>query len=250
MRELYEGQLRLHLLPTFGHVKLGRIGPAMVRSWYAGLLADGPGASTTAKCYRLLRAILNTAVEDGLIGANPCRIRGAGAERAEERPLPTVEQVFALADAVKPRYRALVLVAAFSGLRRGELFGLRRAHVDLERGTVTVALQRQQLDTGEIVVGPPKSDAGHRTVALPVEAVEALAAHLEEFTDPNPADWVFTGDKGGPLRQGVWHSEWAQARASLGLPDVHFHDYPDIRVMPTSVCEPLQSKVIGLSMSA
>lgn len=196
----------------------------MVRSWYAGLLADGPGASTTAKCYRLLRAILNTAVDDGLIGANPCRIRGAGAERAKERPLPTVEDVFALADAVKPRYRALVLVAALSGLRRGELFGLRREHVDLEHGTVTVALQRQQLDTGEILVGPPKSDAGHRIVSLPTEAVEALAAHLARFAGPSPADWVFTGDKGGPVRQGVWQHEWSRARARLGLAAVHFHD--------------------------
>ncbi len=224
VRELYEGQLRLHILPTFGDVKLGRIRPAHVRGWYAGLVDGGPGASTAAKCYRLLRAILNTAVEDGILVTNPCTIRGAGAERAEERRLPTVEQVFDLAAAVKPRYRALVLVAAFSGLRRGELFGLRREHVDLEQGTVTVALQRQQLAHGELIVGPPKSDAGHRTVALPQEALDPLIAHLECFTGPGPADWVFTGDKGGPLREAVWQHEWAKARAGLGLPGLHFHD--------------------------
>ncbi|MDP9387221.1 MAG: site-specific integrase, partial [Actinomycetota bacterium] len=151
VRQLYEGQLRLHIVPTFGTMPLGRIRPTTVRSWYARLLDAGPGASTTAKCYRLLRAILNTAVEDGLLAANPCAIHGAGAERADERPLPTVDEVFALADAVRPRYRALVLLAAFSGLRRGELFGLRREHVDLDRGTVTVALQRQQLARGELI---------------------------------------------------------------------------------------------------
>ena len=224
VRELYEGQLRLHILPTFGDVELGRIRPAHVRSWYARLVDGGPGASTAAKCYRLLRAILNTAVEDGILVTNPCAIRGAGAERAEERRLPTVEQVFDLAAAVKPRYRALVLVAAFSGLRRGELFGLRREHIDLERGTVTVAFQRQQLAHGELIVGPPKSDAGHRTVALPREALDPLAAHLERFTGPGPTDWVFTGDKGGPLREAVWQHEWAKARTRLGLPGLHFHD--------------------------
>ena len=224
VRELYDGQLRLHVLPTFGAVPLGRIRPAAVRAWYARLLDDGPGASTAAKCYRLLRAILNTAVADGLLVANPCTIRGAGAERAEERRLPTIEQVFALAAAVKPRYRALVLVAAFSGLRRGELFGLRREHVELERGTVTVALQRQQLAHGELIVGPPKSEAGRRTVALPAEALEPLAAHLARFTGPAPTDWVFTGDKGGPLREAVWQHEWAKARTQLGLPGLHFHD--------------------------
>ncbi len=135
-----------------------------------------------------------------------------------------MDEVFALADAVRPRYRALVLLAAFSGLRRGELFGLRREHVDLDRGTVTVALQRQQLARGELIVGPPKSDAGRRTVALPAEALASLAAHLAQYTGPEPGAWVFTGDKGGPLREGVWQHEWARARSRLGLGHLHFHD--------------------------
>ncbi len=224
VRELYESQLRLHIFPKLGHVPLGRLRPATVRSWYGGLLADGPGASTTAKCYRLLRAILNTAVEDGLLATNPCAIRGAGAERASERRIPTVEQVFDLADAVTDRYRALVLLAALSGLRRGELFGLRRKDVDIGSGTVSVEVQRQQLSTGEHLVGPPKSDAGRRTIAVPTEALETLVAHLDGFTDPRPDSWVFTGPKGGPLRQGAWQNEWTRAREQVGLPDLHFHD--------------------------
>jgi integrase len=168
--------------------------------------------------------VAEVALEDGIIAASPCAIHGAGAERADERPLPTVDEVFALADAVRPRYRALVLLAAFSGLRKGELFGLRRGHVDLDRGTVTVALQRQQLARGELIVGPPKSDAGRRTVALPAEALAPLAAHLERFTGPEASAWVFTGDRGGPLREGVWQHEWAQARVTLGLDHLHFHD--------------------------
>src|SRR3546814_23229 len=167
------------------------------------MVKDGPGASTAAKCYRLLRAILNTAVDDGLLASNPCTIRGAGAENTTERKLPTLGQVFELADAVKPRYRALVLAAAFSGLRRGELFGLRREHVDVEYRTVMVKEQRQQLSDGAHIVGPPKSDAGRRTVALPPEVFEPLVEHLERFVGPETSAWVFTGDKGGPPRQGV-----------------------------------------------
>lgn len=216
--------MRLHILPSLGRVPVGRLRPATVRTWYAALVDRGPGASTAAKCYRLLRAILNTAVEDGLLAANPCSIRGAGAEKAPERKLPTLEHVFELADAVKPRYRALVLSAAFSGLRRGELFGLRREHVDLDHGTVIVEEQRQQLSSGEHIVGPPKSDAGMRTVALPPEAFEPLVVHLERFVGPEPMAWVFTGDRGGPLREGVWQHEWAQARERVGMPDLHFHD--------------------------
>jgi integrase len=224
VRELYEGQLRRHILPALGPIEIGRLRTATIRAWYGQLVKDGPGASTSAKCYRLLRAILNTAVEDGLLVGNPCTIRGAGAERAAERELPTVEQVFAIADAVKPRYRALVLVAAFSGLRRGELFGLHRKHVDIESRTVAVEVQRQQLARGEIIVGDPKSDAGRRRVVLPTEAIEPLADHLARYTPPGPDAWVFTGEKGGPVREAVWQHEWRRACDTVGLPDLHFHD--------------------------
>jgi integrase len=224
VRELYEGQRRLHILPTLGRATLAKLRPTAVRSWYTGLVDHGPGAITAAKCYRLLRAILNTAVEDGLLAVNPCTIRGAGAERSPERIIPTVGQVVELADTVDPRYRALVLLAAFGGLRRGELFGLRRRHVDLTRGVVTIDVQRQQLAHGELIVGPPKSEAGRRTVALPPQAVVALQSHLDQWTEPAADAWVFTGAKGGPLRDAVWQHQWDLARRSVGLPDLHFHD--------------------------
>jgi hypothetical protein len=75
VKDLYLMQLRLHVVPTFGTSRLARITTAQVRDWNARLRApEGPGASTAAKCYRLLRSILTTAVEDGLIPANPCTI--------------------------------------------------------------------------------------------------------------------------------------------------------------------------------
>ena len=224
VRELYEGQLRLHILARLGDLPLGQLRTATVRSWYTTMVKSGPGASTTAKCYRLLRAILNTAVDDGLLAVNPCTIRGAGAEQAGERLIPTIPQVFELAAAVEPRYRALVLLAAFAGLRRGELFGLTRAHVDLAQATVSVEVQRQQLSNGAHIIGPPKSDAGRRTVSIPAEGLEPLAEHLDRWTAADTDSWVFTGPKGGPLRDGVWHQEWVRAREQVGLRDLHFHD--------------------------
>ena len=108
-RELYESELRLHILPALGDLQLSSFTPARVRSWHAELLSGGAGASTVAKCYRLLRAILATAVEDGTIVKNPCVIKGAGVERPDEREVATVEQVFALANAIDERFRAMVL---------------------------------------------------------------------------------------------------------------------------------------------
>lgn len=125
-RELYQGLLRLHIIPALGHLELGAVTTSVVRSWRAGMLeAPRPGASTTEKCYRLLRAILNTAVQDEVIAKNPCSIKGAGVERPAERPTLTVPQVAALADAIAPEFRALVLTATFCGLRLGEMLALR-----------------------------------------------------------------------------------------------------------------------------
>lgn len=224
VRELYESELRLHILPSLGRLELGRLNTATVRSWHAALLANGPGASTVAKCYRLLRAMLATAVEDGVIAVNPCTIKGASAEHAPERPIITAAQAWALADAVDPRFRALVLLAAFGGLRRGELLALTRADIDLLHSTVTVRVQRQQLNNGEWLTGPPKTDAGLRTFVLPAELIPVLTEHLETWAAPGPDGLVFTGAKGGPLRQHVWQAQWANARRAVGLEGLHFHD--------------------------
>jgi integrase len=224
-RELYEGLLRLHILPSLGGVELRKLSPSTVRRWYAGLLRAGrPGQSTVAKAYRLLHSILATATTDELLVKNPCVIAGAGRERALERKVITVAQVWALAEAVEPRYRALVLMAAFTGLRRGELFGLTRGRIDLGNQTVTVVEQRQQLRDGTLIVGPPKTDAGRRTVALPAPLIPEIDAHLAAYVLADADAVVFTGEKGGPLRDHVWQAKWAKARDALGLGDLHFHD--------------------------
>jgi hypothetical protein len=121
----YRNLLRRYLLPTFGPMPLADLDAMAVRSWLAKLERDGVGASTRAKAYRLLSRILGTAIESGYLARNPCTIRGAASEPAPEMRFATVKQVAALADAIPPRFRALVLVAAYTGLRWGELAGLR-----------------------------------------------------------------------------------------------------------------------------
>jgi integrase len=98
---------------------LAEIDPLAVRAWLAGMEAAGVGASTRAKCYRLLSRVLGQAVEAGYLSRNPCTVRGAASDPATEMRFATVAQVAELAEAVPPRYRALVLVAAYTGLRWG-----------------------------------------------------------------------------------------------------------------------------------
>ena len=165
--ELYGSPLDNHILPVLGRRELSKLSTAEVCVWFADVVQESGLASTTAaKCYRLLRTILNTAVEDELIVKNPCVIKGAATERSPERPIATIAQVDALATAIDPRWRALVLLATYGSLRWGELTALTRQRIDLQAGTVEVVEHALELSGGTRVLGPPKTDAGTST---PVE---------------------------------------------------------------------------------
>ncbi|MER6813784.1 site-specific integrase [Spirillospora sp. NPDC000708] len=224
--EIYAGLLRRHITPYLGNLPIGKIDTAAVREWRATLLEAGVGASEVAKAYRLLRAVLMTATDDLIIARNPCRIRGAGEEKPDERPVLTVAQVFKLAEMVPDHLRALVLLATFASLRWGEVAALRRMDLDLNARTVTVRQAQVELDTGELIIGPPKSRAGLRTVALPRAVIPYLRRHLGNFTDPEPEALIFTGKRGGVLRRANFRraTKWTETVAKLGVPDLHFHD--------------------------
>lgn len=208
---LYGYLMRAHLTPTFGNRTLGEIREAGIRHWRKNRLDDGVAPVTLAKAYRLMRAVLNTAVDDGLLVRNPCRIKGAGQEHSPERPTLSVPAVFALADNLHPRYRALLLTTTFCSLRWSEVSSLRRKHLDLDRVTVRI--------------DQSKTDAGRRTVAIPSVIVPDLREHLREFSQPGPDGLVFVGPTGGPLNHSNFISRaWKPALAAAGLPPMHIHD--------------------------
>ncbi|RGA02987.1 site-specific integrase [Microbispora triticiradicis] len=138
----------------------------------------------------------------------------------------TVAQVFQLADLVPVRLRALILLATFASLRWGEVAALRRMDLDLNAGTVSVRQQHVELDTGELLVGPPKSRAGLRTVAIPEAIIPALRQHLDQFTESEPTALVFTGANGGILRRSNFRRavKWSEITRKLGVPGLHVHD--------------------------
>jgi integrase len=226
-REGYEDLLRLYIRPHLGHLAIGAIRPQTIRAWRRQLLESGTTEPQAVKAYCLLRAVLNTAVrDDRLIGENPCRIRGYDQYHTPERPIATVPQVYLLASAMPRRYRALIVVAALSGIRWGELAALRRSDVDLDDGCIHVPRKLAAL-RNRMEFGPPKSEAGRRTVALPVAAVDELRAHLGEFVGPAPDALVFTGGKGAVLRTGNFLRavDWPAALAAAGIAGgFHFHD--------------------------
>jgi integrase len=224
-QELYEILLRRHINPVLGGTELSKLAPGRIRTWHANLVAaKKPGASTVAKAYRLLHAILQTAVQDELILKNPCVLRGASAERPAERPVATVAQVYALADAIEPQFRAMVLLATFTGLRLGEIRALRRRYLDLLHHKVEVVEQYQQLVDGSLIIGPPKTDAGRRTVAIPEAIVPELEAQLATFAASGKDGLVFAGTRGQPFRLATFYRAWRKATLAVGLERFHFHD--------------------------
>ena len=223
--ELYRYLLRGHLEPTFGTMLVADIHEPHVRRWRKERLDAGVSAVTVAKAYRLLKAILNTAADDGLIRRNPCRIKGASVERSPERPVLSVRQVFDLAEVIGPRYRAMVLLAVFGSLRWGELAGLQRRDVDLEARTIRVVRQLAEVRGRGFAFGPPKSEAGKRIVVVPDAVMPALRQHMIAFPAPGDEGLVFTTPTGRPWPHSRFRSRvWLPALRAAGLPLIHFHD--------------------------
>jgi integrase len=223
--ELYRYLLRKHLTPVLGPMPIADIQAGHVRRWRKHLLDAQVSEVTTAKAYRLLKTIMTTAVDDGAIRRNPCRLKGGGSESSPERVALTVPQVFALGDAIDPRYRALVLLATFTSLRWGELCALRRSDIDMEARTVRVERSLTELQNGALAFGPPKTDAGRRTVGFPELIVPVIRWHLSCFAHPEENGLVFTGSAGALLRRGNFRRRvWLTALAKARLPAVHFHD--------------------------
>lgn len=216
-REYYAQLLDSHILSVLGTHELRQLAPPMIRDWHAGL-ASSTGPTARARSYSLLRTILGEAVRDGAITANPCTIRGAATvDHTERRPL-TIKEVRRVAARMPHRYRLLVLLAAASGLRYGELVALRREDIDLDTMTISVtkAVRRGR-------EGLPKSAAGVRIVHLPALLKPLVGAHLKAHVGAEPTSYMFTTSRGNPPSNNHLNGTLTRAAGSIGRPDVRFH---------------------------
>jgi integrase len=195
--------LRLHVLLHIGDRPLASVRPSDMQALVKTLSATlAPG--TVRETYKVAGRMFAAAVDDRIVAASPChRIRLPRDDRPEVIA-PTVEQITALAGAVSPRYRALVVLLAGSGLRIGEALGLQVSDVDFLRRTVKV--ERQRLPSGRI--GPPKTLKSARTVPLGQVVVDELAAHLAAYPSDGP---LFALGTGKPLAYRTWRAIWDRA---------------------------------------
>jgi integrase len=223
-QDLYRYLLRRHVVRRFGSMAVGRITAAEVQAWLADLHRTDLSPNTVAKAYRCLSGAMDGAVDAGLISRSPCTLKGAGTERHAEMQMATPEQVAALAAAVGPRWEALVFTAAYSGLRWGELAGLRRCDVDLEHNLVTVTRKLGEVN-GTLTFSPPKTAAGKRTVGIPSFVAGSLAVHIDLYALPGAEGLVFPSADGQPMRRSNFRRRvWAPATAEVGMTGFRFHD--------------------------
>lgn len=210
----YQRVIDLHIGPAFGRRALSSLTTEQVRHWHAKIVQTR-GPAIAAKCYRVLRAVYNTAVTDGLVARNPCRVRGAGEERAAERPLITAANLAMLIENAPVDLRAVVALAAGCGLRLGEVLGLHVEDVDVEAGVVRVRRQQQEVD-GKLTFSEPKTEAGRRAVAIPPPLLPVIAERL--LHQATPGELVF------PIRRKRIYAMWNETRTVAGLEQLRLHD--------------------------
>ncbi len=206
------------MLPRFGSYRIGRLPADEIENWLNDEIAAGIAPSSVHRHYRVLRRVLQVAVEKEKIPANQC-------DRVQPPRVPAREMVFLiwreavdLAEAINERYRALIYLAVDSGMRWSELVGLRRAKVDLNRGKVRVTEQLIRLESGEWLRKEPKTAAGVRSITISRETSAILAEHADRFTVPGLDSLVFPNKAGNPLiSSSFWQHYFKPALDAVGL---------------------------------
>ena len=220
----YESLLRVHILPQFGASRLDRIDSLSIEEWIAELKASGLSASRIRQAHNVLSQILKTAVRARYLPANSAEGIDLPRKPRREQLFLNPSEVDRLAGAVDERYRALVYVFAYGGLRWGEAAALRRRRVDVLRGKLEVAESLAEVG-GDLHFGPTKNYR-NRVVTLPKFLREMLNHQLVTYTAPEPEALVFTASNGSPMRNSNFSSNvWKPAVQAAGLPeDLRVHD--------------------------
>lgn len=207
--------------PLVGDVRLIAFTPDTVQRMVK-TLSETLAPSTVEVTYSYVSTVFKAAVASRKIATTPCvGIRLPEKITKKVSPL-SVQQVFAIADAMPERYRAMVVLAAGTGMRQGEVFGLTTDRVKRAERRVVVDRQLRAVEDGEPVFGPPKTDTSDRVIPLPQVVADALAEHLERYP-AGPSGLIFTTASGAPLRkQSVW-SAWKRATLLAGAEGAGFH---------------------------
>jgi integrase len=221
---LYQNLLARLIIPQLGEKRLPAITPKIVREWHTGL---GPHRPTQrAHAYSLLRSILATAVTEQIVMSNPCVIRAAGVARRRSKTVPaTIDELRVIRENMPDRLQLAVDLAAWCGLRQGEILELRRGDIDVINGVVHVRRAVTRVPGEPPLVGTTKSAAGIRDIAIPPHVIPAVEYHLSHHAPPAKDSLLFVGrDSGEQLASSTLYRWFYPARDAAGRADLRWHD--------------------------
>ncbi len=227
-----------HVKPVLGRHRLNKLSPAHVQGFYSGRLDAGLSSSTVHKIHTVLHKALSQAVAWSLVPRNVTEaVKPPAPSPREMRPLTTDEARRLLDAARGDRLEALYILAITTGMRQGELLGLKWSDVDLEEpenGSLCVRRTLTRIDGGKrVVLGEPKTRKSRRTLRLTPEAVQILRRHLELQMEEigllgdryGDQGLVFTTEAGTPVNpSNLRQRSFAPLLRRAGLPPIRFHD--------------------------
>jgi integrase len=243
-RDHYADLLERYLSPAFGQLPIDQVTAELVSGWYDSFKPAGrrkgnrskgkdAGETTKAHTYSFGRAVMNTAVgaHGPLVGrVNPFAIRGGGSSPNRRREeLATAAEVKVMLETIRPEWRALLQLGLWTGLRFGEIAGLRRRDIDLPRNLVRVHRSIARTKSEGVIEKGTKSDAGTRDQRIPANLVPVLRQHLKDHVGRSPNALLFPSATGTHLAPSTFYGKsggtgWYGARAAAGHPTLHFHD--------------------------
>jgi integrase len=220
---LYRKLICLHLA-KFAELPVSAINPRQVATWHANM---SPTPCSRSNAYGVLSTVMQEAVRDELIDRSPCRVSAGGAKRstrtASEDEVLDADTFAKYVAAVPEKYQMALQLAFWCGLRSGEVRGLRRRDVDLKAGELTVAQQVVKLDGKNVVSAQVKTDAGHRTVAIPPHLIGVMQDWLAASPVKGRDALLFTSPTGGPMSGESLRSAGKKGADAIGRPQLRVH---------------------------
>jgi integrase len=215
--------IRNHLLPHLGHLRLAEIGFDHVQTWVQTLDDEGLAPATVRKTHQIAAQILEFGVKARRIGWNPARGVELPRSTIAVARYITASEIDLLADTIKSRFRMLVLLGGYCGMRWGEAAGLQLEQIDLLHRRVII--DRTLTETsGHLQIGLPKTQSSARQISMPSFMVNEIESHLVSFP-PGVEGHLVTSAGGGLLRRSNFRRrEWLPAVAEARLSPLRYHD--------------------------